>query len=114
MIVPTSPVRSWFGYPGDFVGFGFVCVEQDRLVTWMSLPLLWRIGLRFAKRENTIDRDRRVYRSGRPRSLRKGLLPVLHVPLEGGRWIHISVGGVEQQLRDSGMRIEAGKPPRRP
>ena len=111
MIVPTSAVRSRFGYPGDYVGFGFVCVEQDRLVTWMSLPLLWRFGLRFARRENTIDRERCVYLSGRPRSLRNGLLPVLYVPLEGGRWIHTSVRGVEQQLRDSGLRIEVGKPP---
>lgn len=111
MIVSTSPVRSRFGYPGDYVGFGFVCVERDRLVTWMSVPLLWRFGLRFARPENTIDRERCVYLSGRPRSLRNGLLPVLYVPLDGGRWIRTSVRGVEQQLRDAGLRIEVGKPP---
>ena len=82
--------------------FGLVGIEADRLSAWITLPVLWRAGLRFGRHEFTIDRTRPAYRYPRMASL--------YVPIDRRDWIRASIG-VEARLRSAGVMIEVGKPP---
>ena len=104
VIMREVVVRSKWNHRGLHVSkpFGLIRIDADRLSAWITLPVLWRAGLRFGRHEFTIDRTRPAYHYRRMASL--------YVPIEGRDWIRTSIG-VAARLRSAGVMIEAGKPP---
>ena len=104
VLVREVVVRSKWNHRGLHVSkpFGLVQIEADRLSAWVTLPVLWRAGLRFGRREFTIDRTRSAYHHR--------WMASLYVPVDGGEWIRTSIG-VEARVRSVGVVVQAGKPP---
>ena len=88
-------------WPSHSVWFGS---RRIAVSAWVTLPVLWRIGVRFAPHEFMIDRERPAYRYG--------LTGSLYVPIGDGDWIRTSISGVETQIDRVSMLVEAGRPPK--
>jgi hypothetical protein len=84
--------------------FGRVSIDGRTLRAWGTVPLLSRTGLRFLKREVTIDPERPVFHY-RP-------MDSLYIPTVGGGWFRTSITNVERRLGEMGVSIEVGKPPK--
>ena len=41
--------------------FGLVQPHEQVISLWITLPLLWRVGVRFARRDYVIDRTKHVH-----------------------------------------------------
>lgn len=82
--------------------FGLVQPDEQGISLWITLPLLWRVGVRFARRDYVIDRTKHVHLWRVNSSL--------HIPVNDGRWVRTTIRGVEERLTELGYEIERSRP----
>jgi hypothetical protein len=82
--------------------FGLVQPHEQGISLWITLPLLWRVGVRFARRDYVIDRTKHVHLWRMNSSL--------YIPVNGGRWVRTTIRGVAERLAELGYQIERSRP----
>ena len=82
--------------------FGLISVHEVGITSWITLPLLWRVGVRFGRRDYVIDRAKPVHLWDVNASL--------YFPADDRRWVRTTIRGVEERARQLGYRIERSKP----
>ena len=82
--------------------FGLVRVEEGTVTTWITLPVLWRRDIRWARRDYVVDMHEPVHR----------WVTSLYFPVKDKRWLRTSIKNVEGRAREVGYTIEQTTPPR--
>lgn len=82
--------------------FGLVQPDEHGISLWITLPLLWRVGVRFARRDYMVDRTKHVHLWRTNSSL--------YIPVNDGRWVRTTIPGVAERLTELGYQIELSKP----
>ena len=103
--MPDEPIRSkWNDGSGLHVAkwFGLVQLHEGCISLWITFPLLWRVGVRFARRDYVLDRTKPVHLWRANASL--------YFPTNDNRWVRTTIKGVAEQASELDYQIERSRP----